>query len=287
MDALQSVLPPRVYTYITYNAAAFVSFFVCWFVYLYVSPALSSMLVPAYRTLKRGDKVDWNSRVVSSIHAVVVTIGTFFCLLSEDVWYSDPYGGYSKPAELYSHIFIGYLFYDMLLVLGNKEIRTAGTIAHHAIAIAAYTLSIFHYITQFFATLWLFTEISTPFINNRVFLKLAGKETSTLYLINGLMMAITFVGSRAIFAPIFGGYYGFVLRHKAIFPTWYTKVDFAISVVGMTSLNLYWSYLIIKGILKALSGGKSAGASGAHKAAGAAEAGRKGGRHMRASEKSE
>jgi len=234
---------------VSYQVAV-VSFFACWGLYL-----LSDVLMrfPAYKKLKYGDKAEWNSRVVSSVHAIFVTYGAVVCLLTEKVLWDEPFTGFSLKTDWYMKVMYGYILYDFLLVLYVKQLRTSSTLFHHILVLVVYFVSMEAHVAQVFSTLWAFTEITTPLINNRWFLSTAKKTNSLFYILNGLGMTLGFVVFRVIAVPAFA---------TRAFVTHWDQVDdispyllytLLFCTISVTLLNVYWTTLLVRGLLKHLT----------------------------------
>lgn len=250
MDSLVSPL----LGFVRDNPVCVAAFFVAGVCY-YLSHFLSK-LVPAYNTLTPGGQAEWCSRVVSNIHAVIVTYGSLR-ILSSDVYDKYPYTAWSEEGRFYANILLGYFLYDLILCLSYKQLRTVGTLFHHCLGLFYYTVVNVSGHAQYLAMLWLASELTTPFVNMRWFLFVMKKTDTTLYLVNGMLMTLGFLLWRVIYIPGSALYtlYYFSDHIKLTAP--YVQPLIPISMPSITILNAYWTYLMIKGILKFIKpGGK-------------------------------
>lgn len=70
--------------------------------------------------------------------------------------------------DFFARIFIGYLVYDMSIILWYwKELRDPTAILHHFIFLLAAVYVVAHSIMAYPFSWLALTEISTPFLNNR------------------------------------------------------------------------------------------------------------------------
>jgi len=233
-----------------------VSFITCWGIY-FASDVLFSRLFDFYRKLSRADRIEWGSRVVSTLHAIFVTYGSGLVLLTEDVVHDHPFIGHSSVAEWYNKVLIGYFVYDLMLVLGEKQIRTVGTLVHHILGLIGYIASIEYQEGLLICVLFAFTEITTPFVNNRWFLAITKKTNTKIYIFNGLLMTLGFIVVRVLFAPGYSFY--------AIFAHWdelqalkTLRNLIFLCLFGVTILNIYWTGLMVKGLLRHVNKSKTA-----------------------------
>ncbi|XP_078618781.1 TLC domain-containing protein 4-like [Branchiostoma floridae x Branchiostoma japonicum] len=99
-------------------------------------------------------------------------------------------------------IIMGYAQADTLLMLFNTCLQDRLMIVHHAIAcIAAYAGSVIPAL-PYYGNFWVLMELSSPFVNLRMILYSLGQERSRLYLLNGILMLVTFLTCRVITIPL-------------------------------------------------------------------------------------
>uniref|UniRef100_A0A8C2F6H0 TLC domain containing 4b n=1 Tax=Cyprinus carpio TaxID=7962 RepID=A0A8C2F6H0_CYPCA len=80
-----------------------------------VSPVLSSNFTEGYGKLPPNKLNDWNSRLVSTIHALIVGLFCVYILWYDDAVNEDPFWGDPNLVKLNVAITCGYLFYGMKL----------------------------------------------------------------------------------------------------------------------------------------------------------------------------
>jgi len=233
-----------------------VSLSFCFFAVLYF---VSGWLLPGYAKLKKncspGELKDLKSRVVSNVHAVYAVAAAFYLFATDEKLRGMDLLYGSDEITLFYGVSMGYFIYDLLLILTDfSTLGGMGMLAHHFVAMAA-QLSTSGYI-QFHLVIVLFaiTEITTPFVNNRVLLTKLEMKDSILFVLNGLAMCLGFIFFRMTLVPL-GAYLmisqwsGHVSRAAPLI------VFLAIAgqvVLGM--LNTLWTYKIVSGLFKILFG---------------------------------
>jgi len=229
-----------------------ISFVTCWGIY-FISDVLFARLLPFYSKLSKGDRTEWGSRVVSTLHAFVATYGSFLALYTDhNVFTQDPFGRCTQ-CDWWLKVSIGYFLYDMVLVMTEKQIRSMGTIIHHILGIVGFSASMAGGQVLYFTLLQNSTELTTPFVNNRWFLAASKQSNSQAYMINGLVMTFAFVMYRAVIVPIAASYafYAHWDKYQRVTIVLYFLLPFC--VIGITLLNFYWTSLMVKGLLRHLS----------------------------------
>jgi len=210
---------------------------------------------PFYAKLTAGDRIEWGSRVVSTVNALYVTYGAFHSMIFERVWDQHPFLGYSAFSDHYHRVFMGYIAYDLILVLSNKCIRSKSTIAHHVIASFAYSVGVAYRSVQMLTNAFLATEATTPFVNNRWFMAVTKLHNTRTYILNGLLMTFGFLFVRVLFVPY--------ISIKAIITHWdevqlmhIMPLIFMYAILpSMTLLNVYWCFLMLRGLVRVVAKG--------------------------------
>jgi len=225
--------------------------FLVWFVVYFVSKRLSPVLFRSYNKLTKAERSEWNSRVVSDIHAIWATYGAVLIMLTLDQfdWF-----GQSDYIYLFYPTLTAYLAYDLLVVIAHRNLWDKGTMLHHTVGILGFLVVMKFNIAHFIANIFYITEATTPFVNQRWFFDKTGMKQSPLYVVNGFIMWLGFLVMRVGFAP-------------AIFITLHKDFDRIVGILGapilysvtammfaMVMTNTYWWFLISRGLLKALRG---------------------------------
>lgn len=227
----------------------------------------SRFLHPEKGVLSDSDEAEWRSRIIGTVHAVILVVGSLFCFYENmyhlgleegrgfDTTTITHLSGSSverdTSAALFASIFGGYLQYDMCYLIWNMEENYDPTsMIHHFlyILITHYTLS-GRYFTRPFA--WLsFAELSTPFLHGRWFLAVQKKKDHPWYIRMSMAFAITFLFTRVVCYT-----FGLIDLWQAVdiwidLPKGIYGVVFGIHVGYL--LNLFWATKVVRALSKAM-----------------------------------
>jgi len=228
---------------------------------LYYISVLISPIFPLYRRLTEEEKVDWNTRIISNVHAISSLLGASYCLFFDPVCSKDYLFGHSIACDWVISISLAYWTFDLTLILiYYKAIGDIGMIVHHAAGILPFCLGKI-YGELFGYGFWIiWTELSTPLVNNRWYIAMLKKypeRTSLvsgdkLELINGIGMWFAFLFCRVINLPLllWSMYNNYSRIYKHGHPIVYITVISGTVVV--TLLSFYWFYKITNGVLRRL-----------------------------------
>jgi hypothetical protein len=200
-------------------------------------------------------EAEWRSRIIGFVHAVILTIGSLLCFSEwiytyrgDEGWVVRDEKVYYYP-EFFASIFAGYLQYDFIWLLKNREkCFDPAALIHHILYIP-----ITHYVLwgRFFCRpfAWLsFGELSTPFLHLRWFYLTLGMKQSKQYVRVSILFALSFLLTRVI---------GYGLGLTDIWlsrDAWVglPKGLYAV-IVGVHLgflLNLFWAKKVIYGLVK-------------------------------------
>ncbi|KAK2183318.1 hypothetical protein NP493_315g01018 [Ridgeia piscesae] len=238
-------------TYYPY-AGVSCSFFLLW--YNYGSPAVSEALFPAYKLLPRAKQIEWHTRTKSSVHAVLVSTLCLYVVLYDDNVSKDPVWGNSPMVKCSCAIVVGYMASDTIVMLVHyRAVGELFYIFHHGASIYAYYFVMTYGALPWFANFRLIAEFSTPFVNQRWFLDVLGyPKTSTVFLLNGIAMAVMFFLVRIASIPPYW------YKVYTIYGTppciqlgriWYVLLS---SCIILDLINVYWFLKIFQGARKVL-----------------------------------
>ncbi|KAL2089369.1 hypothetical protein ACEWY4_014057 [Coilia grayii] len=231
------------------------SFLVSQWLFHRVSPRLCSWLCPAFSHLPHTHKTEWNSRVVSTIHALVVCHSSLYIFLFDEATNEDPVWGDPTLVKLNVAITTGYLLSDLVIMFSTWEITGDKLfVLHHLAALYAYSYVLDQGLLPYFANFRLLSEFSTPCVNQRWFFKVLGyPKTSVPNLINGALMAAVFFLVRLAVLPLYYyrvfGVYGTQAYNKLPLGG---RVSWILSSLCLDLLNLLWMWRIWVGGLRVL-----------------------------------
>jgi len=222
----------------------------CTLLYL-LSDIVCEVLFPnPYRILNVEDKAEWNSRIVSNIHAVWSVIGCFLMLRQFKGY--DFFSRSSLSEEIYFGTLLGYLLYDSVLLLTHKKLCDIDILFHHFCGLIIFGILSMKHFAEFIAVLFYATEGSNPFINQRWFFEKCKMKESNWYLFNGFLMWLAFLSLRIALVPV--SFYMVFQNYKELVETLGFRMS--IFLLSLTSLflllNCYWFSLITYGLYKTL-----------------------------------
>uniref|UniRef100_A0A8C5R2A0 TLC domain containing 4 n=1 Tax=Leptobrachium leishanense TaxID=445787 RepID=A0A8C5R2A0_9ANUR len=219
------------------------------------SPWSSTLLTCGFRKLNAKQRIEWNSRTVSTFHALVVGCFCLYILVYDDAVNADPVWGDPFLVKFNVAITSGYLISDLLLIIFYwKAIGDKYFVTHHLAALYAYYYVLGEGMLPYFGNFRLLAEFSTPFVNQRWFLEVLGYPKHTLpNMLNGIMMTIVFFIVRIAVIPVY---------YSRVFSTFGTEAfdrlgrgaqcAWIISSVSLDVMNVMWMIRITKGCYKVL-----------------------------------
>lgn len=214
-----------------------------------------SPLSPHYARLSKPEKIEWDNRGFSTAHSIAISAAAIYFLFISDLFKDDaPYGPVVFRSSMSSQIIlgmsIGYFISDLGMILwfyptlGGKEY-----IVHHVLSMASLALSVYNGEGSFYVYVMLLSESTTPFVNLRWYLSVAGMKNSKAYVINGVFLFLGWMVARILlFVFFFFHLYNHFDQVKQMFAAAY----YCLLVVPpcLAILNLAWFIKIIRGLLK-------------------------------------
>uniref|UniRef100_A0A182MXI7 TLC domain-containing protein n=1 Tax=Anopheles dirus TaxID=7168 RepID=A0A182MXI7_9DIPT len=95
-------------------------------------------------------------------------------------------------------------------------------------------------------------ELSTPFVSFRSILSVMGLKQTKLYVINGLVMLVTFFWCRVFLMPYVCYYYSQVVSKPFFEAVWNLPWGCKVSILALFLPQLYWFRLMVRGAVKAM-----------------------------------
>ncbi|KAG8062034.1 hypothetical protein GUJ93_ZPchr0003g16705 [Zizania palustris] len=218
---------------------------------------LSSFYFKVYSSLTKIQRVEWNNRGMSSVHAIFITAISLYLVISTDLFSDRLKGPITFRNSIISTfalgVSVGYFISDLAMIfwlypsLGGLEY-----ILHHILSVVAIAYTMLSGEGQFYTYMILISETTTPEINLRWFLDTAGLKKSNAYLVNGILMFVAWLVARIllfmyVFYHIYFHYSQVVQMHA--FGYYLTFVVPSVLFV----MNTMWFMKILKGVKKTLS----------------------------------
>ncbi|KAK3165785.1 hypothetical protein QOZ80_1AG0037700 [Eleusine coracana subsp. coracana] len=223
-----------------------------------IARKVSSRCFKSYNGLNRMQKVEWNNRCFSTVHALVVAAVSFYLVVISDLFNENVHNGMlidrkSWLSDAMFGVSIGYFLMDLAMILwyfpklGGKEY-----LFHHGLSIYALGLALLSGKAHVYILMVLFTEVTTPCVNLRWYLDVAGQKNSNLYVYNGLALFAGWLIARILlFGYIFSHMYFHFDELKSVFTLGFYSVMAVPSAVAV--MNVLWFWKICKGMVKTLS----------------------------------
>ncbi|XP_036762378.1 TLC domain-containing protein 4 isoform X2 [Manis pentadactyla] len=234
----------------------FTSFFTFQLLFYSVSYWFSAKVSTGFSSLSIEKKIEWNSRVVSTCHSLVVGVLGLYIFFFDEASKADPLWGDPSLVKVNIAISSGYIISDLLLlILYWKVIGDKYFIIHHCTALYAYFFLLKDGVLGYIGNFRLLSELSSPFVNQRWFFEaLKYPKFSKANVINGILMTVVFFIVRIASIPPFYSYLYSVLGTEA-----YIRLGFLIQCSWISTcfvldvMNVMWMIKITKGCIKVIT----------------------------------
>uniref|UniRef100_A0A182SYF7 TLC domain-containing protein n=1 Tax=Anopheles maculatus TaxID=74869 RepID=A0A182SYF7_9DIPT len=135
-----------------------------------------------------------------------------------------------------------------------KYLSTHPLMVFHHLFIGSYGLVVISYLRGglgdcVFSFMFMM-ELSTPFVSFRSILSVMGLKQSKLYVINGLVMLVTFFWCRVFLMPYVCYYYSQVVNKPFFEAVWNLPWGCKASILALFLPQLYWFRLMVRGAMK-------------------------------------
>ncbi|KAH9717083.1 tlc domain-containing protein [Citrus sinensis] len=155
---------------------------------------ISVLCFKGYRKLSNEKKLEWNNRGFSTFHAFIASTASLYLLLLSDLFSEDYYDELiinrtSSLSKTVLGISIGYFLSDLAMILWlYPALGGLEYVLHHGLSMFSIFLALVSGKAQIYILMVLFTEITTPFVNLRWYLDVAGLKSSNIYICNGVAL---------------------------------------------------------------------------------------------------
>lgn len=219
---------------------------------------ISTFYFKAYNGLTKIQRMEWNNRGISTVHAIFITALSLYYVFWSDLFSDQQHTGpitfrSSWLSNFGLGVSVGYFLADLGMIfwlypsLGGMEY-----VVHHSLSGIAVAYSMFSGEGQLYTYMVLISEVTTPEINMRWYLDTAGMKRSTAYLVNGVIIFFAWLIARILlFVYMFYHvylHYDQVVEMHAIGYLLVFVVPFVLAI-----MNLMWFGKILKGLKKTLA----------------------------------
>ncbi|RKP20589.1 DUF887 family protein [Rozella allomycis CSF55] len=223
------------------------SYLFFWFVE-YFSGVVSPVFSKKFSTLPLIVKINWRTKVVSTVHAIFACICGYKVLNLKSLDASNIFGYDPFAGNVYG-VVCGYFLYDVICCIKYFKLFGIGFLIHGVACLIVY-LGSFRPFLMYHGGYFLLYESTTPFLNIHWFLHKLGKSGSKEQKINGVILAVTFLVVRIIF----GLYWSIIVIRSIAMNFENIPIEFQFiyltSNVVLNMLNIYWFTLIMNSIFK-------------------------------------
>ncbi|KAL4587872.1 hypothetical protein LXL04_000747 [Taraxacum kok-saghyz] len=226
-----------------------------------VTGVISPLIFKGFNKLEKAQKLEWKNRGFSTFHAIFAAIGALYFLLVSDLFDENSQqvlliNRSSRSLDTLLAMSIGYFLSDLTMIIWTYP--TLGGIEyllHHGLSMLALGQALLSGQVQFYILIVLFTEITTPFVNLRWYLDVAGKKNSTLYVMNGVGMFVGWLVARVI---LFVFFFYHMFTHFDQVKQVYTMGYYSLLTIppALAVMNLNWFRKIAKGLIKTITKSK-------------------------------
>ncbi|KAM1004324.1 hypothetical protein ACFX13_004600 [Malus domestica] len=219
---------------------------------------ISTFYIKAYGSLTKIQRIEWNSRGISSIHAIFITALSLYFVFGSDLFSDQQHLGLitfrSSPLSVFGlGVSVGYFCADLGMLLWlYPSLGGIEYVFHHSLSGIAVAYSMFSGEGQLYTYMILISEITTPEINMRWYLDTAGLKRSSAYLLNGIVIFLLWLAARIL---LFGYMFYHVYLHYDMIIQMHIFGYLLVFIVPtvLAVMNLMWFGKIIKGLMKQLA----------------------------------
>lgn len=161
-------------------------------------------LVPLPATWQPKERLDGHTRLVSYLN-VVFCLGASWRLLNDPGTHTAFFDleqaafGSTELRDISLLVVSGYMLYDLVILLSFwRQLADPSMLAHHLVVGTALVLGVQFRAATFYMAVLCINELSTLFLNARYFLLFSGRQDTTLYLVNGLALVVSFFVFRVL-----------------------------------------------------------------------------------------
>lgn len=223
-----------------------------------LSQLISTFYFRSYTSLTEIQRTEWNNRAMSTIHAIFISVISLYFVFWSDIFSEHHLVGLltfqsSSMSTFTLGVSVGYFISDLGMIcwlypaLGGVEY-----VVHHTLSGIAVAYSMFTGEGQFYTFMVLISELTTPEINLRWYLDMAGLKRSNAYLVNGIAIFVAWLAARILlFVYMFYHVYHHYEQVTQMHPFGHLLVLAVPTILGI--MNLVWFGKIVKGLKKALA----------------------------------
>ncbi|RAK71324.1 TLC domain-containing protein [Aspergillus fijiensis CBS 313.89] len=172
------------------------------FIHYILSPCLSPLLFPRhYPKLSPRTKLNWDVHVVSLVQSTFINAMALWAMWVDEERSSmntaERVYGYTGVCGLVSACAAGYFVYDLIVSTVYIKMFGVGMLFHAISALWVFSFG-FRPFVNYYSSVFILYELSSPFLNIHWFLDKVNMTGSKLQWYNGMMLLFTFFSCRLV-----------------------------------------------------------------------------------------
>lgn len=178
----------------------------------------------------------WSENVISTVHAIVVSLLATWILLYDEATMKEPVLGDSLSVRQLASIACAFMLVDIVIMLSVGDRSLFFYIHHLSVALTCLYCMKEGYLCPWFTSLKTLSEASTPFVHANWFLKITGISENSV--VTKLITYAVFTCCRILLIPIFW-FNAYVHWQKG----WSIKIVWILilcSSIALDLLNIRW-----------------------------------------------
>merc|ERR1719181_1938368 len=134
------------------------------------------------------------------MHAAYVSIQALRVALKESMFASDDFFLTTEATRHVCQVLLGYIMSDLVVAVyyGSRWSGWIANLFHHLLVVPTWSMVLSGGNAHFFAICATLAEATTPFINGRWFLDKMGMKSSTIYIVNGIIIFLGWTALRVL-----------------------------------------------------------------------------------------
>ncbi|KAF2436466.1 DUF887-domain-containing protein [Tothia fuscella] len=209
------------------------------FIFRVASPICSRWLVPSrYGGLNRRNQLNWDAHMVSMWQALFINSVALWVIRTDPQrkvqnrdW-KERLWGYNGAAGMVQGFAAGYFLWDVVVSSLHLDVMGLSSLIH-AVSALGVTCIGFRPFANYYGLNFVLYELSTPFLNIHWFLDKFGKTGSKAQLYNGILLLLSFGGSRLVW-----GSYQSALIYNDVWRAWHNTDPFSEKCLGAVKQTL-------------------------------------------------
>ncbi|XP_076917545.1 uncharacterized protein LOC143577666 [Bidens hawaiensis] len=219
---------------------------------------VTPLMFKGFSKLNKEQKLEWKNRGFSTFHALYVAIASLYFFLILDLFnesVNDELIVYRKStlSETILGMSSGYFLSDMAMIIWTyPTLGGLEYVLHHGLSTFAIMQSILTGEAEYYIFMVLFTESTTPFVNLRWYLDVAGMKSSVFYVWNGIAMFLGWLVARIV---LFGFFFYHMYYHIDQVRQLHMVTFYALHMIPpvLAIMNLLWFFKIARGMVRTLT----------------------------------